>query len=109
MKTKVIEDLVTITTIPTASFEQISDKIQWIICHAIEESQLEGEDLTEIEFDFGTLAIKVENDSVKYRFTPSKHFSKMVTSTIINKASPLTLKVESILKDRICNTYKELF
>ena len=109
MKTTAIDDLVTLTGIPSVSFRQLSDKVQWIICHAIEETKLEGDEYTEIDLDFGILAIKVEDGAIKYRFMPSKKFEKAIKSTVITNKSPLTLKVESVLKDRICNTYKDLF
>lgn len=109
MKTDVIQDLAILTTIPTATLQKLFNKIQYIICHTVEESNLSGEDTTEVDLDIGTLVIKVEDGALKFRFVPSVKLNKNIKSTIINDKSPLTSEVEAVLKDRITKTYKELF
>ena len=109
MKTDVLQDLNVLTTIPTASLQKLFDKVQYVICHTLEESILEGEDVTEIDLDFGTLIIKIEDGTLKYRFVPSVKLNKNIKTTITSEKSPLTGEVEATLKDRITKTYKELF
>ena len=109
MKTDAVQDLNVLTTIPTASLQKLFDKIQFIICHTLEESILEGDEITEVDLDFGTLVIKIEDGQIKFRFVPSVKLNKSIKSTIIDKKSPLTSEIEATLKDRITKTYKELF
>ena len=66
-------------------------------------------EVTEIDLDYGTLIIKIEDGQIKFRFVPSVKLNKNIKSTIVNNKSPLTGAVEATLKDRITKTYKELF
>lgn len=107
--TNIVQDISTITTIPTASLHKLFDKVGWCICNGVEESRLNGDDVTEINLDFGTLLISVENNQIQYKFIPSSKLEKGLIDTIINKKNPLTVKLEDTFANRILKTYKDMF
>lgn len=107
-RTNLLDDLVILTTIPKSSFDKLVDKVQLVICHAVEESIENDESITEVNIGIGTLHIKVEKDAIKYRFSPSQSLNNNIKNTAINRKSPLVDRVETLLRDRICNVRKKL-
>ena len=104
-----LDDLATLTTIHRSSFDKLVDRSQCVICHDVEEAELCGENTVNINIGIGTLTIRVEEDTIKYRFTPSQSLNANIKNTIVTGKSPLTAQAETLLKDRICNAYKDLF
>ena len=107
--TSVIDDLQTLTNIPKSSFEQLIDKVDYIISHAVFESRKSGETFTEIDVGIGFVNILDEGDCIKYKFIPSSTLEKRISSTIKSNESPLIEKVESTLQQKVMNVYKTLF
>ena len=104
-----ITDLSTITTIPVSTLEKLHDKQQLCILHKVSENEKKGEPITYVDIGYGTLYIKHENDELRYKFIPSKSFEKDLKEVILSGQSPLISKAEEALKDKITNTYKDLF
>ena len=104
-----ITDLSTITTIPVSTLEKLHDKQQLCILHKVSENEKRGEPITYVDIGYGTLYIKHENDELRYKFIPSKSFEKDLKEVILSCQSPLISKAEEALKDKITNTYKDLF
>ena len=102
-----INDLSTLTTIPVSNLTELVKKSNFCICDDLEDSILAKKDSTDIDIGIGTLTIKVVNNNVKYRFTPSKQLESNVTSTIIDNKNPLTCEAENALVNRIMETYKD--
>ena len=106
----VLDRLSLLTTIDKKSLAKLSDKACLCICDEIHKAELENNLRCYFDLDIGTLGIDFSSgDSVKYKFTPSKGFEKMIVNTIVNKESPLVEKVEQSLVKKITNTYKDLF
>ena len=57
MKIDVKKDLSVLTTVNELSISRLFDKIDWIICDAIENANLSEEDLLELDLGFGVLQI----------------------------------------------------
>lgn len=108
MITKLLEDISTITTIPLASLQKLSDLSQQCICHAITETLLQKELITTVNIGIGKLLIKQEENSIKYKFIPSSDFEQAITDTIVNRKSPIISNAEQTLASRIIKTYKDL-
>ena len=104
-----ITDLSTITTIPVSTLEKLHDKQQLCILHKVSENEKKGEPITYVDIGYGTLYIKHENDELRYKFIPSKSFEKDLKEVILSGQSTLISKAEEALKDKITNTYKDLF
>mgnify|MGYP003304975037 FL=1 len=61
-----------------------------------------------MDLGIGILYIKFEGNEVKYKFIPSKKLEENISFTVLHKQSPLVFSLETALKDRIENAYKEL-
>lgn len=107
--TDLIEDLKTLTTIPRSALEQLQDKSESIICHALFESRQNREPVTEIDLGIGYLNILNEEDCIKYKFIPSSRLEKKLIESTKSDYSPLVTEVESELKAKVMNVYKNLF
>lgn len=103
------QDLSQLTTIPVLQFQHIFDTVPALICHHVQEDIELQNSISEIDLEIGTLYIKSDEEQIKYKFVPSSKFDDAVKQTVKTGESPLVVKVENILKDRICNTYKDLF
>ena len=108
MKTNLIKDLNTLTTIEVASLERLSDLSVKIICHDIYENFLAVDHISEIDIGIGTLLVSIEDDIVKYKFIPSTALEQMLTKTFDSKTSPLLKAADKALVDKIEQAYKEL-
>ena len=104
----IIKDISTLTTIPYATLVKLVDIAELCICHAVEESKLRNGDLTSINIGVGTLNIKTSDDEIKYKFIPSSKLEENVKQTVINNKSQLITNVETKIKDKVMNVYKEL-
>ena len=78
------------------------------ICHSVIENLLQKNPNTEIDIGIGVLHIRVEEDQVKYKFIPAKNLEENVAEAIQTKESPITLEVETALKERVEQAYKHL-
>lgn len=108
--TNVISDLATLTTISEKTLSKLNDKILYIICEAIEESMLDGKEITELNFfNLFTLYIKHDNpNEIKYRIIPNDKLEKSVNSTAKNKLNLLEDNVNKTLKEKFMNIYKDI-
>lgn len=102
-------DLSTLTSIPKASLDKLVEKSQWCICHSVEESILNRNNIVEINIGIGILYIKLEEENIKYKFIPSQSLEDCVRDTVLNKHNPLIAVTEQALITRIINTYKDIF
>ncbi len=104
-----IPDLATLTTITEHSLGKLVDKAKFIICHDVKESMLEGETDTVIEIGIGTITIRVDEDGIRYRFTPAPSLDEAIKETVRTGKSPLVYELETALAQRIEKVNKELF
>ena len=105
----VVEDIATITTIPVASLNKLCDKTICCICNNVEENLLAGQYITESNIGCGSLIVSVENDSIQYKFVPSKKFERALVKTVNDKKNPLVVILENTFANRIVKTYKDMF
>ena len=103
-----IEDVAILTDVSEKTLNKFIPIIDYAICHAIHESQCAHESLTDIDLGYGTLTLKLTNDELWYKFTPSKELEKMILLTLTTHKSPIVNKIENDLQDKIDRAYKEL-
>lgn len=103
----ILDDLSTLTTIPYVSLERLVDLSVACISHSVEDSLLDNETHTIVDIGVGKLGIKVEDNTILYKFIPSTKLEDSIKQTVLSGKSPLTLKVEETLKDKITKTYKD--
>lgn len=104
----ITEDISKLTTIPDATLTKLFNIETYCIGHAVQETKLLEGELTSINIGIGTLHIKHSGDEIKYKFIPSTKLENAITETVKTGKSPLVLKVEDALRDRIMNVYKDL-
>jgi hypothetical protein len=105
---KLVEDISALTSIATNSLLNLVDLATCCISHDVLESIIEKNSTTEVDIGVGTLYIKLEGDEIKYKFIPSKKLEESVLKTVTYNLDHLVSKVESSLKKKIENTYKNL-
>ena len=103
-----IKDVSVLTDVNEHTLNKFIPICNHCIGHAIHESECLQEEITEIDIGFGELHIKVDEGAIKYRFIPSKELEKLLIKTITQHTSPILLKLESNLQEKIDRTYKEL-
>lgn len=109
MEASLKKDLSILTTISEPSLSKLSDKIDWCIANSVFEARAQDDDQVDIDLDFGTLTLKLAEDQVRYRFTPSPKLEKAIINVITNNQNILKLNVEKSLTERITKVYKDLF
>lgn len=102
------DDLSTITSISKLSLDKLAEKSCACICHHVLETLAEKKNIATIDIGIGTLYIKIDLDTVKYKFIPSTFLDRNVSKTLANNESPLAMLAENVLKERIEQAYKEL-
>lgn len=109
MRIDVKNSLSTLTTVNELAINRLFDKITWIISDAVEQAELSGEDNIELDLGFGIIKILLNDDSIKYKFIPSKLTETTIVDTIVNGKNQLTLEIEKNLVSKLSNLYKEMF
>lgn len=104
-----IDDISTLTTIAKYNLEQLNNKCISIISHDVEESLRDYEEITKIDIGIGFLVIQHKEDTIRYKFIPSKKLDDTIVNTYNNRKSNLVMDIDKALGDRIQNTYKDLF
>lgn len=107
-KVNILEDVATLTTIPTESLTKLATKFIYCINEAVEELVLSEDDSITLDVGFGSLEISIRDNKLKYYFEPSDKLNSSVVSTIKNKQNTLTTRLDAVLVDRILHTYKDL-
>lgn len=103
-----VEDLVKVTTIQKATLDRLCNISIDCIGHSLYESINNSDNITEITLGIGTLLMKLEDDSISYKFIPSNKLENTLIDVAQKKESPLTKAVEKSIVDKIEKTYKDL-
>lgn len=69
----------------------------------------EGADFFKLNTFEGDIYIKVEDDTIKYKFIPSDDFNEIIKETILTKNSKLMDISLKRLRSTLVNTYKDIF
>ena len=101
-------DLAVLTTIPVRQLDKLTAKGTLCLANAVAESVFEGKDEVQLDIGYGQLNIKKVDGGIKYIFIPSCDLEEAVKDAFTGRHNSLTETVESVLVDRIVNTYKDL-
>lgn len=105
----IIEDVSKLTTIPEVALNKICEKIEWCICDSVQEMKMAKEDNIILNIGIGKIEIIDEDDVIRYRFIPSTNLESSVKETILNHQNPIQINTEKMLKNKILNTYKDIY
>lgn len=103
------DDVSALTTIPVQTLNKLSAKQEQCIAHAVYETKIKHDEISEIDVGYGTIHICISEDEIKYRFTPSNSLETLIVKAIKNDKSPLVTAIEDRLREKILNVYKEMF
>ena len=106
--TNLIKDISTLTDVTETTLNKFTSVCTYCIGHAVHEADCLHEDITKVDIGFGELHIKVDEETIKYRFVPSKELEQTLVKTITKHTSPIITKLETNLQEKIDRTYKEL-
>ena len=103
------DDLSKLTTIDVLYINRLFDKIVWCISDYVEMAIDKGESYVEVDFGFGSVIVNIENDSIRYKFKPSKQLDDSIINTVVDGKNNLTLVLEKTLTQKLTNIYKDMF
>lgn len=104
----IIDDVSKLTTIPRSNITELFDYFSLAMCHQLLEAKREEKDTVSMNIGTGILTIKLDDYSLKMKFTPSKKLSSMMENTLKTSESPLVKVSETKLRDKFLSVYKEL-
>lgn len=101
-------DLSMITDIPKLTLDKLLNIAAQSISSTFYDAIKNKESTCSIDIGIGRLYIKADNDTIKYKFIPSKELDNLNMRVITAHENPLVVAVDSSLKDKILNTYRGL-
>lgn len=104
-----IKDISVLTTIPESTLNSIVKKCMECISHNIVECKHGLKSDCEIDIGLGILYINIINDSVQYKFIPSKKLEDIIANAILYNEDLLQNLIENTLQEKLKNIYKEFF
>lgn len=107
MTFNMLKDLSMITTIDESTLTKLCSKINLCIANDINEAVISNSDVLDIDLQFGKLCIKINDDSIKYRFEPSNDLETLIDKAL-NDDNKLVSSFESSLATKVQNVYKTL-
>lgn len=104
-----VDDLSLLTSIKKYNLEELVNKCNMVISHAVVESIKQQETVTGIDIGIGILRVTNQEDELKFKFIPSAKLENTLIHTYNSKDSSLVAAVDAELGSRIQKTYKDLF
>lgn len=105
---KIISDLSILTSIPECLLIKLTDISEAIICDNVCNATHSDEKICELDIGIGDLIITIENNSIKYKFVPSRKLDTNIKATVVNNKNSLVKLAEKSLVNRITSKYQEL-
>ena len=103
----IINNLSTITTIPTKLLTKLTEKEILCIGSAISDAIKNEEEVVVLNIGFGTLSIELQTGLCK--FLPSNELKTTIKKCINNKIDPLEQNLEQAIIDKLLRIYDEGF
>lgn len=106
--TDLVKDISVLTDVTENTLNKFIPIINYCIGHAVHEADCTRSNIVEIDLGYGELHLKIDAESVAYRFIPSRDLEKIIVKTLTAHNSPIIMKLETNLQERLEKTYKEL-
>lgn len=103
-----VQRLSSLTTIPEKNFAKLNEKSELIIANSAYNALHSGQTDISVDIGLGTIHIKLEDNQILYKYTPSTSLEKCMRKAVIDDKDFLTDIVEKSLTNRILNAYKDL-
>lgn len=105
----IIKDTSVLTTVPEKAIKKLIEKMIYSINEAVVEARLTGESVIELDIGLGTLLIRLESDSIQYKFIPGEKLEESVKNSFINQQNLLEDALDASIVAKLTNIYKDLF
>lgn len=102
----ILEDVSTLTSVPQKYLNKLTTASMWSICDSLTENK--ETQVHDFDIGLGTLSLFITDDSVKYKFVPSKNFEESVKYTIKTGQSPVLQSLENTAILKILDLYRDL-
>lgn len=108
MKKKISTDLSKLSNLPEECLDKLLSLCGYIIGNSVYESLLSNEDITELDFGFGTLIVKSDLKDIKMKFIPGDDVELDLRSINAGGEPSLKHKLEKSVIAKLIDMYKEL-
>ena len=103
-----IKDLQNTTQVSPKVLFKLCSIAEMIICDDINELDILGDDILEIDIGIGKISFIFMENFIKYDFRPSESLENNIIKTLEEKINPIIISSENSLDKKLFNTYKEL-
>ena len=108
MQQNLLRDISALTAVSIKTINKMSMLSEICFCDYLNELDMSGEDVVNIDIGIGTISLLVVDDTIQYQFRPSYSLENKLVRTIEDKRVPLVDTLETNLENKIQATYKEL-
>lgn len=98
-KPNVVDDLGTLTKIPSKVLDTLTDKLNLCIGSIIHDAIIAKEPTVVINIGIGTLSISIGD--MQCKFIPSKDLKATIKKCMMTETDPLELELEKALTDKL--------
>ena len=107
--TKLLNDLITLTTLPEKKLTKLFKTAAYVIVQAIKEDNEQGIAITDIDVNLGVFSIKhVKGEDLKFKFVPKEDFTKVIQDTCDGKLNSMNKLLVKSFKKNFLDVYKDL-
>ena len=83
-------------------------KVMAVICSYLNDAVKNRENEISVDIGIGDIVFLIEDDTMKYRFIPSKKFERMIIDAVVDEVNPLMQMLEKRCGEETLRIYKEL-
>lgn len=109
MERDLLKDAAVLTTLGPQLMGKISETFEYCISDYVGDARQEDSDLLEIDLGFGKLILLLLEDSIRYKFEPTKSLEKKIVAAYNGEESPIYSHLGKRLLKRLETAYKDIF
>ena len=103
------EKVSTLSSINKRNLDKLSDLGALVFVDILKNAIDENRTQVDIDVGLGVVTVNMENETMRFRFAPSAKLKDGIASLSKGEKTGLEELIESTLKSKIENTYKDLF
>lgn len=103
-----IKDTAQITDIPIQCLDKFTELQEKEICHYILGAKNGHKKEVSIDIGIGNIELKLSEDEIMYKFSPSESLAELIKKSITKKESPIIEELSDRIITLFKNTYKDL-
>lgn len=103
------EKIAILSTINKKNLDRLSELGALAFVDVVKNAIMNGEKQLDVDIGLGVVTVNMENEVMRFRFVPSAKLKEGIASLSEGGKTELENLLESTLKTKIENTYKDLF